>query len=307
MNKQFVSYLSKNGIQFHHTLSAYEAGEQPVQRAESHDMCELFLLLNGRVRYSIEGNQYFLSPMDVILISPHELHSIQIDTTQNYERMVLHFSPDILPVFQDFNPMQPFENAKCIDHKISARLIKNSNFYALFQEIKELCPHKTAYTDWKIMGVIHRIIETLDEISNLHITNLRENVNAQSSILTVASLSRRCIDYINTHINEDLGAPAISRHLNVSASYLQHTFKKEIGITLQQYVHTQKMQHAQKLLLDGISPQEVSDILGYSYYATFYKNYVKYFSRKPSKIPFFHQRRVIDDKELDPTPKPPPV
>ena len=166
MDKQFISYWSKNGIRFHHTVSMYEVGEQAMHRAEAHDMCELFLLLNGSICYSIEGKQYLLSPMDVILISPHELHSIQIDSTQPYERMVLHFSPDLLPVFQDFNPMQPFDDAKRVEHKISARFIKNSNFRALFEEIKELCPHKTVYTDWKIMRVIHRIIETLHEVSN---------------------------------------------------------------------------------------------------------------------------------------------
>ena len=299
MKKEFLSYLSKNGIRFHHTLSFYEPGEQDAQRAESHDTCELFLLLDGKVTYFVEGKQYQVSPMDAILISPHELHALQIDTSQNYERMVLHFSPTLLPVFQDFNPLQPFEQAKRVDHKISARFIQKTNLRELFEQIKELCPHKTEFTDFRITGVIHRIIEALHVASALY---KEEGAYLQSSVLTVASLSRRCIDHINANINSTLNAACIAQHLNVSSSYLQHTFKKEIGITLQNYVLTQKMQHAQKMLLDGIPPQEVADILGYGYYSTFYKNYYSYFGRKPSKTPFFHQRRVVDGKELDPSP-----
>ena len=54
-----------------------------------HEFDKLVLLLGGRVTYHIEGIRYSLQPLDVLLVSRNLIHLPEVDSGQDYERMVL--------------------------------------------------------------------------------------------------------------------------------------------------------------------------------------------------------------------------
>ncbi|HJD21859.1 MAG TPA: AraC family ligand binding domain-containing protein, partial [Candidatus Gemmiger faecigallinarum] len=55
-----------------------------------HDFYEVYLLLRGRVAYTVENRIYQVRPGDIMLISPLELHQARISTdAEPYERIVL--------------------------------------------------------------------------------------------------------------------------------------------------------------------------------------------------------------------------
>jgi AraC-like DNA-binding protein len=89
----------------------------------------------------------------------------------------------------------------------------------------------------------------------------------------------------------------IADALFISPSHLLHQFKKEMDITLHQYIVMQKAQTAEILLLQGANPLEVAKQLGYEYYSTFYNNFVKYRGHPPSKqldISPHSQKNIIE-------------
>ena len=61
-----------------------------------HDFYEVYYFLGGSVEYFVEGRSYRLSPEDVLLISPRELHRPNVAPEQAYERIVLWISADYL-------------------------------------------------------------------------------------------------------------------------------------------------------------------------------------------------------------------
>lgn len=65
---------------------------------------------------------------------------------------------------------------------------------------------------------------------------------------------QKAVTYITTDLSADLGLKALAGQLNMTPSYLSSLFKKEMGVTLTDYVNQQRIAHAQHLLLDTSLP-----------------------------------------------------
>ena len=158
------------------------------------------------------------------------------------------------------------------------------------QQCKDLCLHQSKYTDLRFIRIILQIVETLNEL----ILTLDEE--KYSLPVKVDKISLNCIQYINQHLTEQekLSPSNIAKELHISVSHLQHTFRKEIGVSLHTYISNQRIQLARKLLLQGESPQSVANLLNYEYYSTFYHNFIKRFGATPHSFTQIHQKTRTD-------------
>ena len=109
---------------------------------------------------------------------------------------------------------------------------------------------------------------------------LRSNTN-NSSPKEKLTVSQICVDFINKNIDKNITVQMISDATFISPSHILHQFKKEMDITLHQYIIFQKIQIAKVLLAKGTNPLTVAKQLGYDYYSTFYNNYVKHCGNPP--------------------------
>ncbi|MDQ1910515.1 response regulator [Paenibacillus sp. GD4] len=114
--------------------------------------------------------------------------------------------------------------------------------------------------------------------------------------LTAASLSRICEEqhrkhqqkrlrpevalakqYIDQHLGDDLSLEDIAREIQFSPSHLGHMFKKEVGMTVFDYILSRRIEMAKKYLLDGqYRNYELVDRIGfnsYSYFCTMFKKH----------------------------------
>ena len=65
-----------------------------------HDFYEVYFFLSGNVQYNIESRSYLLTPGDVLLISPMELHQPMFGSDhREYERIVLWIDKQFLEGF----------------------------------------------------------------------------------------------------------------------------------------------------------------------------------------------------------------
>ncbi len=282
MKHIIVEYTSKNGIYFHHTVSTEEAELPPP---EAHHSYEVFLLLSGLVEYKIEGQVYHLTPMNALIIPPQKIHSLNVDASQPYERMVLHFPTNLLPTFLERDLFLHHDEAFPPSIILPKKHVQKSDLLQLMQHCEELCQFNHKYLDLRFVGTILQIIEALNEM----ILSL-DDASAVHPV-EVAKISNACVQYINQNITdkEKLSPKNLAKELHISPSHLQHTFKKELNITLHEYIFNQRMQFAKKLLMQGTSPQDVSNQLGYEYYSTFYHNFMKRFGYTPSYYTNFQQ------------------
>lgn len=65
---------------------------------------------------------------------------------------------------------------------------------------------------------------------------------------------QKAVTYVTTDLSADLSLKALAKRLNVTSSYLSSLFRKEMGMTLTDYVNQQRIAHAQYLLLNTSVP-----------------------------------------------------
>ena len=167
MKKTFVEYISKNGFRFHHSVSYTKNTEfENISRAETHYQYELFYLLSGRVQYDVDGRGYSVSPGDILLLAPESLHCLTIKHDKdNYQRMVLHFSPELLPHFQDFTFFDSLNDDAQLFPK---SIVEQSNLPTLLKRFSKISTTKNHYLDLHLYKEVLSIVEELDKLLLFH-------------------------------------------------------------------------------------------------------------------------------------------
>ena len=87
--------------------------------------------------------------MEIVILAPNELHSVKIDTSRPYERMVVHFSPDLLPSLQELDLLTPLNYAKHSARIIPKEIVEKFCLYENINLFKQLCLQKVMYF-WKM-------------------------------------------------------------------------------------------------------------------------------------------------------------
>lgn len=75
----------------------------------------------------------------------------------------------------------------------------------------------------------------------------------------------KCRDYIQLHSDENISIPTLAAMTGYTDYYLSRKFKREMGLTIQEYIRETKICKAKDLLISGNeSIQEISELLGFS-------------------------------------------
>lgn len=91
------------------------------------------------------------------------------------------------------------------------------------------------------------------------------------------STTRKIIDYITSHINEPITVSEIAVLVGFDRSYLTKKFKKEIGMTLSQFIRKTKLEEAKNLLIfSDITISEISNYLYFSSQSHFQRAFKEY-------------------------------
>lgn len=91
--------------------------------------------------------------------------------------------------------------------------------------------------------------------------------------------------YVQRNITQQITTEKLAQELNLSRSYLCTLFKKETSITLMQYIQTEKILEAQRLLKHTkYSLSEISDYLAFSSQSHFQTVFKKVTGKTPTKF-----------------------
>lgn len=75
----------------------------------------------------------------------------------------------------------------------------------------------------------------------------------------------RCKDYIGSHLHGKISTSDIAKALYINSSYLSDLFKKEEGITISEYILTEKMKLVKNMLIySQYSYSEIASYLGFT-------------------------------------------
>lgn len=91
-----------------------------------------------------------------------------------------------------------------------------------------------------------------------------------------------CLDYIYTHLHYRITLEEVADHLAISKNYLSTLFKKEMGISLSEYIISLKIEKARNLL--QYSDYTLSDISNYLAFSS-ESHFIQVFQKKVGVTP----------------------
>ena len=160
-----------------------------------------------------------------------------------------------------------------------------------------------AYTLSDIFIGLIDAANTVEEVYNVQNELLRTYCRKMSDLSKNRVVSRHivvAIDYIRSHIQENLTVESIADSLSLNSSYLSKLFKQEMGITLSRYIRDQKINVACNMLrhLDE-SSLTIANYLGFSSQSHFIQVFKKSTGMTPEEYrrKNYHQSWMADSEE----------
>lgn len=251
-----------------------------------HDFYKILWHRKGNVTYCIEGKAYDLKPNDLVFVNKGEVHRPMIHDNSPYERMILYISPAFLQANSQGEDLLDlcFQQAAFEKNHVLRMSASNESDSNLNQRIFSACKelyHAANHPDFgnslycnvlmlEIMVLINRCV--------LHHTmSFSEYSTGNQKILSV-------LDYLNTHLEEDIHIDSLAAAFYTSKYHLMHSFKQETGYTIGQYLTTKRLLYANDLIQKGMPVTEACLTCGFQNYSSFSRAYKKNFGISPTKM-----------------------
>ena len=232
-----------------------------------HDFYEVYFFLSGNVQYNIETRSYLLTPGDVLLISPMELHQPMFGSEQReYERIVLWIDKQFLEGFS--LPGQGFTNCFDTDSPNHTNLLRPEGVQRQFLTflLEQLISESSSEQPYREICALSYLAQVLVLLNRLALQQRRENpVAVQDS--TVYNI----LGYINEHYSENLTLDDLANKFFLSKYHLSREFQRLVGTSVHRYIVKKRLVMAKQMLSSGKPSSEVYQSCGFGDYSNFYR------------------------------------
>lgn len=255
-------YLRLNGIN-HNAI-------KPSHIPFSH----LTVMLKGCFVFKVDGVEYSLKENDAIFIPSGSLRE-RIYSSERCEYAIFNFSftkeKAITNCIHFKNAVTPF--IRNILDSYTYKYYSDTAFPYDFYKMPNQNVDNTREQE-KIKSILHNVL-------NCVIIELLDTLNYSTENRHVVNTVR----YINDNITETVSLTSISNNIHISKEYLARLFKKEMNMTVTEYIAQQKLIFAKNLLMsDDISLQDIAEKLGYQNYNYFSRIFKKHYGISPLKM-----------------------
>lgn len=238
----------------------------------THDNYELYCFVSGRAIYTIEGTDYHLRSGDILVIAQGESHTIKVDPTIPYERVVFNFDKTFIAQLDpELTLLDVF------DKREAGKL----NLYSFSELTKEgwqpTLSHFTEPSNWNDLTLTTSFFSLLDALRMTKHQNLSD-VNASDTLVN------KVTRYINDNLQENLSLELLCKHFYVSKPQLCRIFKQAMGTTVWEYITVKRVVKAHGLICSGMPPTQAYIACGFRDYSVFFRAYKKRYQVSPRAI-----------------------
>ncbi len=265
----------------HHSFAFAQWLMQPAPKdtlhgPESHRKFEIIYISQGSVRYNIEDEQYLAHAGDVIFVMPNEIHTLVINRSETFERILVYFDFELLRkmfAVADIEIDDTFLSLRKLNRILPDRLVSKYGIKDTIYDIADIDPEdKNAC--FRFMSLIFDLI--------IRLNNSAADTGEVILPISKDPMIKNVIDYIEAHISEPIKLDDIADHLYISKSTLCHKFANHMNLTINRYVAIKKIHYAEELIRSGVSATEAAMAVGYNHYTTFYHNYKQIMGCSPT-------------------------
>lgn len=270
-----------------------------------HDFYEVYFFLSGNVQYNIESRSYLLTPGDILLISPMELHQpVFHDDQKDYERIVLwinqRFLSELSPPDQDLTA--------CFDSTLPGHtnLLRptNAQRQLLSFQLERLTQETQSQDNYSALTALTYLAQILISLNRLAISASQSNDNRSVPDSVVYGV----LAYINEHYSEDLTLDHLANRFFISKYHLSREFGRIVGTSVHRYLIQKRLAMAKQMMSSGMSSSEVYQQCGFGDYSNFYRAFKaeyqitpKEFAARLKNPPAAPLGHLLRDQATDPT------
>ena len=234
----------------------------------THNGVEIYYTLTTLPDVLLEDQVFNVPAGTMIIIPPYSVHQLYHELGVTYERYVLNIKDSWLK-----NLITDAVNIPlCLSQKTEPIIMQSSEciFKKLLISSQKKEPIALAHLFELISFIKEKTGETKAAPALKAVSESQKKVN-------------EIIAYIEQNIRNPLSVNDISAHFYLHPDYLGRLFRQHAHVTLGHFITLQRIALAQEMLRSGSTVQEVSDELGFSSYAYFFKTFQKTAGISPSR------------------------
>lgn len=253
---------------------------ESASRIVPHQFFKIVFFLEGDVYYIIQDQRYDLIPGDILIAPRYTPYYSYSPNRIPYRRLAIWFTQELLLSIDPSGKLKSFYE-RLDETKTGARFRfahshQNEIFRLVFQLASERDYDKpfgdlitTALASLVLMGIYRAVNSSgIEEVENEDTSKLIKEV----------------VDYINENLQGDLSLDMIAERFFVSKYHLERIFKKQMSITVHNYIVQRRLTLARQKLYDGASPTKIYKNCGFSNYTTFYRAFQKMYGATPRQF-----------------------
>lgn len=224
-----------------------------------HNFYEIYFLVYGSCRFSIENRIFDIKKNDMLIIPPGQIH-IASDYFEMSNRIIIHFPATIL------------------DTAFNKRLktFRQNNYYV---------PQKPAYIAELLKKMQAELLDNdpiSDQVSKSYLILLLEYIirnesstKLKASQVTTINLTEDLMTYVIDNYQHDISIQDLSDKFGYSPNYISALFKKNAGIGYKNFLLLQRIKNAEYMLITtDKSILEIAITCGFNdsnYFSTIFK------------------------------------
>ena len=247
-----------------------------------HDIYEIYYFVGGDADYVVEGKQYHMAQDSLLMLPPHAIHGVRVNSPERYKRYTIHFNANLIDIDRRTFLLSAFSNANQDSYSgICFQNLKNFDLYPYFDALVD-CKHLPKNLSDKLIPIQ---IEAL--LSKLVL--MRHTLHHSEDSITLSKTVADVTNYINQHLTENITLDTLCEHFYISKVHLNRIFSKAIGATVFEYIAYKRIGLARHLLESGVPAKEAAVQVGYHDYSTFFRAYKKITGHAPTNEPILRQ------------------
>ena len=243
-----------------------------------HTYYEIYYLLSGERYYFIGKRNNYVKKGDLVIVDSNQIHKTSDTGELGHERILLEIDDALL---KDINTLFPdlyfetslFNKSGVINLEIAEQNVVEDILNSIMNEMEK---RKSGYEGIVKVRLIELLIFIIRKLDEKDVQTSCHDDEPQSQKV------QEIVDYISTHYSESISLDSLSEKFYISKYYLCHIFKKIMSFTVEEYIKTNRMMHAKKLLLESKnSITQIAEATGYESVTNFGKVFKHYMGKRP--------------------------
>ena len=241
-----------------------------------HPEIEFTLILSGEIEYQVDNITYVLTQGDGLFCNSNSLHSGHMRNDKECTYLSITFHPRFLYGYENSILQTKYMNFITSNESWPSLHLQQSipwqrEVLAELEEIYNLSI--TADSDFEMK--VHMLLMNIWHKFYRHFSTQPDNEQKPRQHL---QRLRDIIMFIEEHYNQEIALEDVAKIANICKSECCRFFKKQMGMTIFDYILYLRIQNSLPLLKKKDSITEVASMVGFSspsYYSQIFKRYMK--------------------------------